>query len=98
MLSIVLNWLKRIPWLVVFTIAAIAAMLSFALKRISIPPRELSPYIERRASGYNPLIVDFGGWVGQTLLKLDRGAYLKTVLPRPALHYRGKMAASFSPI
>jgi parallel beta-helix repeat protein len=74
MLSIVLNWLKRIPWLIVFAFAAIAAVLSFALERINIPPRELSPYIERRASGHNPLIVDFGSWVGQTLLKLDRGA------------------------
>lgn len=75
MLSILLNWLKRIPWLVVFAIAAIAAALSFALERINIPPRELSPYIEPRVSGHNPLIVDFGGWVGQTLLTLDRGAY-----------------------
>lgn len=75
MLSILLKWLKRIPWLAVFAIAALAAALSFALERINTPPRELSPYIERRASGHNPLVVNFGGWVGQTLLALDRGAY-----------------------
>lgn len=75
MLSIFMNWIKRVPWAIVCAIAAIAAVLIFALERINIPPRELSPYLERRVSGHNPLIVDFGNWLGKMLRTLDRGAY-----------------------
>ena len=79
--SKILHWLKRIPWIVVCAIVAIAILLELVLERISVPPRELSPYIERRASGHNPLIVEFGGWVGQTLLRLDRGTYQPRKMP-----------------
>jgi hypothetical protein len=38
-----------------------------------ITPRSLGPYLERRASGHNPVIVGTGKWLGSTLLGLDRG-------------------------
>jgi hypothetical protein len=75
MRPIVLKLLKRIPWLVAIATGAIVIVSSFVLERLNVPPRELSPYIERRASGHNPFIVDSGVWLGQTLLKLDRGEY-----------------------
>ena len=70
-----LNILKRIPWLAIFATVTIIFVLAIVLDHINVPPRELSPYIERRASGHNQFIVDFGLWMGQTLLKLDRGEY-----------------------
>jgi hypothetical protein len=50
-----------------------------------ITPRSLGPYIERRASGHNPLITGAGQWLGATLHDLDRGAADGVPAPLPAL-------------
>ena len=71
----ILNFMKRIPWLAFLATVAIIILLAIVLDHINVPPRELSPYIERRASGHNHFIVDLGLWMGQTLMKLDRGEY-----------------------
>ncbi len=69
------NHLKRFTWIALLIIATAAALLAFALENIGVPPRSLSPYVERRASGHNPLIVGIGEWVGQSLMAADRGKH-----------------------
>jgi hypothetical protein len=46
---------------------------AFALHRAGVAPRQLGPYLERRASGHNPLIQTAGRWLGARLVALDRG-------------------------
>jgi hypothetical protein len=67
--------LKPTLWLVAMATGSIILVSALALERIKVPPRELAPYVERRASGHNPFIVNLAAWIGQTLLKLDRGEY-----------------------
>lgn len=45
----------------------------FALERIGVTPRALAPYIEKRSSGHNPLIVGAGRQAAGLLRWLDRG-------------------------
>ncbi len=42
------------------------------LESNGISPRALAPYIEKRSSGHNPLIVGAGQWVSNFLLAQDR--------------------------
>lgn len=44
-------------------------------------PRELAPYIERRADGHNRIIVWGGQWLGKTLRALDRMDSINYALP-----------------
>jgi hypothetical protein len=50
-----------------------------------ITPRSLGPYLERRASGHNPVITGTGHWLNTTLHDLDRGATDGPPAPLPAL-------------
>jgi hypothetical protein len=51
------------------------------LEHFNRTPRELAPYIERRASGHNPTIVGIGNWAGKMLRSLDRMEPLIYQLP-----------------
>jgi parallel beta-helix repeat protein len=53
------------------------------------PPRTIAPYIERRVSGHNPVIVKAGEWTARSLRSLDRaddppylGSPLRIGVPR----------------
>ena len=55
-----------------------------ALQAQGITPRALAPYVAKRASGHNPVIVATGDWMARTLLWLDRGNAVVAV-PAPSL-------------
>lgn len=44
-----------------------------AVEYAGVAPRQLAPYIERRVSGHNPVIVGAGQFMATTLQRLDRG-------------------------
>lgn len=67
--------MKRILLILLCTIVSIAAVSLFVIDNMNVPPRELSRYLEHRASGHNPLIVNVADWTGKILLELDRGTY-----------------------
>ncbi|MDY0974389.1 right-handed parallel beta-helix repeat-containing protein [Massilia sp. CFBP9012] len=46
----------------------------FAAERAGVMPRTLAPYIEKRSSGHNAVIVGAGQFASRSLLALDRGA------------------------
>jgi hypothetical protein len=46
----------------------------FAVERAGVMPRTLAPYIEKRSSGHNAVIVGAGQFASRGLLALDRGA------------------------
>lgn len=52
-----------------------------ALEQVNRTPRELAPYIERRAAGHNPVIVGIGAWAGKILRALDRMEPVSHPLP-----------------
>lgn len=54
-------------------VAAGALLAAVAVEYAGVAPRQLAPYIERRASGHNPVIVGAGQFVATTLQRLDRG-------------------------
>jgi parallel beta-helix repeat protein len=54
-------------------LALAGALFSWTVERMGVTPRALGPYLERRASGHNPVIVATGRWMAKTLLWLDRG-------------------------
>lgn len=68
--------------LLVLPVIAFAAAGLLYLQARGIAPRALAPYIEKRASGHNPVIVAAGDWSARTLLSLDRGQGLR---PAPGL-------------
>lgn len=51
---------------------ALLLLAAILLERSNRTPRELAPYLERRASGHNPYIVGAGNWLGKTLRAQDR--------------------------
>lgn len=57
--------------LVVTCVIAVAVLLD----RIQVAPRQLGPYLERRAEGHNPAIEATGRWLKQTLVALDRAEF-----------------------
>lgn len=59
--------------LLAVALAAAAGVLLY-LQAQGVTPRALAPYVERRSSGHNPLIVGTGAWSGAILRRLDRGA------------------------
>jgi hypothetical protein len=59
-----------------------AAALPAVIDRVGIAPRTLAPYIEKRSSGHNPVIVGAGRRLAATLMALDRGT---ADLPPPQL-------------
>jgi hypothetical protein len=60
-------------WLLVSASVAAVGFVILALERIGVPPRALAPYVERRSSGHNPLIVSVGDHAAKALMVLDRG-------------------------
>lgn len=59
--------------LILLLILGAAMAVAFYLQSNGVTPRALAPYIERRSSGHNLLIVDAAALVGKTLMVLDRG-------------------------
>jgi hypothetical protein len=51
----------------------VAAALPAIVDHVGVAPRTLAPYIEKRTSGHNPVIVGAGRRVAATLMALDRG-------------------------
>jgi len=51
----------------------VAAALPAIVDRVGVAPRTLAPYIEKRTSGHNPVIVGAGRRAAATLMALDRG-------------------------
>lgn len=80
--SIFPTFIKRLAWIYLPVVAVSAALLSFAIERLGQPPRAQAHYIERLASGENPVIVRVGNWMAGTLMALDRGKVRQTT-PRP---------------
>lgn len=60
-------------WLLGLLTISAAALVIIGLERIGVPPRALAPYVERRSSGHNPLIVGAGEQAAKALMVLDRG-------------------------
>jgi len=50
-----------------------AAGAAYLVERVGVTPRALAPYIEKRTSGHNPVIVKAGQVSAALLLRLDRG-------------------------
>jgi hypothetical protein len=71
---------KGLFFLIMLAIATVLS-LAYFVERLNRTPRELAPYIERRASGHNSTIVGVGHWAGQTLRALDRMPFVVTPLP-----------------
>ncbi len=64
---------SRWPQFLLLAAIVLTAVFSYAVNRIGIAPRRLSPYIEHRAEGHNPTLVAFGHWASEILLTNDRG-------------------------
>lgn len=74
--------LKRALIFSTLLVVVLLVTAGFILEQFNRTPRELAPYIERRVSGHNPVIVGIGDWVGKTLRALDR---MDAVAALPAL-------------
>jgi len=57
--------------LALLALGAIGA--AYVVERVGVTPRALAPYIEKRTSGHNPVIVKAGQASAALLLRLDRG-------------------------
>lgn len=68
-------WRKRNQLLIAIALLIMASgvIASYIIELVGKPPRALAPYIERRVSQHNPVIVQTGEWVARTLMSLDRG-------------------------
>lgn len=66
------------------------------LEHLNRTPRELAPYIERRASGHNPTIVGIGNWAGKMLRSLDRMEPLIDQLPALNVGMQATLSADAS--
>ncbi len=85
------NCLKRLSWVGVVTLAVLMIAMIAAIEHFAIAPRSLGPYLERRASGHNPVIVGFGQWANRTLTALDRGSQLPLALTPSLIGARASM-------
>ena len=57
-----------------FALLAVGALgAAYVVERVGVTPRALAPYIEKRTSGHNPVIVKAGQVSAALLLRLDRG-------------------------
>ena len=67
---------RRLRWLAaplaLLVLGSVAA--AVALEQANVAPRQLGPYLERRASGHHPLISASGSWLGARMVALDRGS------------------------
>lgn len=65
--------------LVLLAVGAVAAVV--VLEHAEVAPRQLGPYVERRASGHNPVITGTGTWLGRHLVAIDRGQDTQAEVP-----------------
>lgn len=65
--------LKHFLWFLLAAGLVAIAVAAFLLDRAGIPPRQLAPYIERRAEGHQPLAVEVAAQISRSLEQLDRG-------------------------
>lgn len=72
---------RKLPWLLLPVLLLLLAALAATLEQLNRTPRELAPYIEKRASGHNEWIVAAGNWLGRSLRALDRMEPLPYSLP-----------------
>lgn len=89
--KLLLRWV--LPALILLAMAMFFA--SAVLEHFNRTPRELAPYVERRVSGHNALIVSTGNWVGKTLRVLDRMEPVSYQLP--ALNVGAQIVAKLAP-
>jgi hypothetical protein len=68
-----MRFLKLFAWFMLFAGVIGATGTLLLLDHFGMPPRSLGPYLERRASGHNPFIVETGVLLNRTLTRLDRG-------------------------
>jgi hypothetical protein len=69
-------------WIVLSVLLlASAGALVLAVERANIAPRRLAAYVEQRAEGHNPQIIDTGRTVAKWLNGVDRGALAAAALP-----------------
>ena len=70
-------------WLAAPVLAGLAGAVGgvLYLQDQGVTPRALAPYIEKRTSGHNGVIVTSGQWLGAVLRRLDRGAQAPYALP-----------------
>ncbi|MES2264604.1 MAG: chondroitinase-B domain-containing protein [Pseudomonadota bacterium] len=68
------RFVRRTSLAALFTLGASAALASYILEYVGVLPRQLAPYVERRAAGHNPFINEIGRNMASTLQALDRGA------------------------
>jgi hypothetical protein len=67
--------LKRGAVLLLLLVVTAAVGGVLLLQSMGLAPRALAPYVERRTSGHNPVIVSAGQWLARTLTALDRGPF-----------------------
>ncbi|WP_432239137.1 chondroitinase-B domain-containing protein [Herbaspirillum robiniae] len=65
--------LKRFFWLLLAAGFVSVGAAAFMLDRLNIPPRQLAPYLERRAEGHQPAVVELAVRLTDGLQQLDRG-------------------------
>lgn len=65
---------KLVACICTFLAIAAAAIAAYLIEAFGPPPRLLAPYIVRRVTQHNAIIVGTGHWVASTLLAMDRGS------------------------
>jgi hypothetical protein len=76
--------------LMIISLVLIIILLLFYQQIIDIPPRQLGPYIERRAAGHRPLVSDSGKALGDWLVRQDRGSSPWAAVALPQLPQLGE--------
>jgi hypothetical protein len=79
--------MKTIAVAFLMLVTLCAAMVSYALEALGIPPRRLAPYIEQRTAGGDEGVIAIGHWMSKTLLAADRGS-AQQFQPLQPLHMR----------
>jgi hypothetical protein len=83
--------------LILTLLAGVAAGASaWYLQTAGVAPRALAMYIERRAEGHRPLVVDSVGWVARALTVLDRGDGATLALPELRIGAQPRVTAQDS--
>lgn len=65
--------IKLLLWLLLAIIVLALIAVAVGLSRLNIPPRQLAPYLERRAEGHQEGLTMLVSQAAQTLQRLDRG-------------------------
>jgi parallel beta-helix repeat protein len=67
------NWPLRILLTLLGLVIVLVAGTVFGLEQFNTAPRQLAPYLDKRAQGHHPQIAGAAAWASGTLMKLDRG-------------------------